>query len=268
MKELVFLKLGGSVITDKDVANTVRMDRLDAIASEIARALRERSEISLLLGHGSGSFGHHAANKHNTYHGVNTAAEWEGFIEVATRARELNQIVVERLQLAGIRVVPISPLSSIMTENRKIVSWDESIIQECLMKGLVPVIYGDVILDRQMGGTILSTEDLFAWLAARLHPTRVLLAGLEDGVWKDFPARSEKVDVIHPNELQRTNFEVKTSQSIDVTGGMESKVREMCALVASQPNIEVEIFSGAKPRNVYSTLIGKHTGTLISRNGA
>ena len=37
------------------------------------------------------------------------------------------------------------------------------------------MIYGDVVFDRLLGGTILSTEDLFAHLAAHLQPARLLV---------------------------------------------------------------------------------------------
>lgn len=54
-----------------------------------------------------------------------------------------------------------------------------------LANGILPVVYGDVVFDEVRGGTILSTEDLFQHLAHQLHPERVLLAGLEAGVWAD-----------------------------------------------------------------------------------
>ncbi|MCX6065672.1 MAG: hypothetical protein NT121_07955, partial [Chloroflexi bacterium] len=63
MTELVFLKLGGSLITDKTLPYTPRLDKLADLASQIAAALSTR-QLSLVLGHGSGSFGHIAAKKY------------------------------------------------------------------------------------------------------------------------------------------------------------------------------------------------------------
>ena len=75
MSDLIFLKLGGSLLTDKTSEETLRPDVLDRLASEICQALALDRCIPLLLGHGSGSFGHVAAAKHGTRKGVSSAAE-------------------------------------------------------------------------------------------------------------------------------------------------------------------------------------------------
>jgi isopentenyl phosphate kinase len=52
-----FLKLGGSLITDKDKPYTAHRDVIARIAQEVATALQEKSDLHILLGHGSGSLG-------------------------------------------------------------------------------------------------------------------------------------------------------------------------------------------------------------------
>ena len=264
-KRLVFLKLGGSVITDKDRPNSADLVRIQSIAAEIRRAVEDDPGLTLLIGHGSGSFGHHAANKYGTRDGVKTPQDRQGFCEVALRAAELNQILTEQLVLAGISALSVSPFSGILSSNRKITSWDTAVIKECLAQNLVPVIYGDVILDRQLGGTILSTEELFAWLALKFRPDQILLAGLEEGVWKDFPARTQLYTEINPLTFNDGQSQVQSSASTDVTGGMRSKVESMVALVRQAADLEVVIFSGQIEGNVYSTLKGEHRGTLIRK---
>ena len=263
MTRLVFLKLGGSVITDKDHANTADIERIDTIAHEIALALHSDPELSLIIGHGSGSFGHHAAKKYNTRQGVGTPQEWKGFSEVASRARELNQILINRLIQAGISVVSISPFSGINSRDRKILSWDIGNLQTCMTHRLVPVIYGDVIFDQQLGGTIFSTEELFVWLAEKMLPDEILLAGLEDGVWEDYPNRTHLIMEINPDNAHRIQQTLQESASTDVTGGMRSKVEEMIALVKKQPTLEVQIFSGRKSGNIFSALTRIQKGTVI-----
>ena len=262
-RKLIFLKLGGSVITHKDQPNSADFEMLDAIAKEIARAQNDNTALSLLIGHGSGSFGHQAAEKYNTRNGVKTFAQWKGFTEVAMRARQLNQIVIERLLLANVNVLSISPFSGIVSQNRKVLSWDISIIEKTLQNQLVPVIYGDVILDEKAGGVIFSTEELFSFLACKLHPDRILLAGLEEGVWQDYPKNTILLPQITPWDIQKVRADLQVSQSIDVTGGMRSKVEDMVSLIQQLPSIEVQIFSAREPGNVYSSLMGVHKGTVI-----
>lgn len=263
MPGLIFLKLGGSIITNKDQTNTPDLDRIDAIAHEIKQALDLDSSLTLLIGHGSGSFGHHAAKKYGTRNGITTREGWFGFAEVALRARELNQIVMDRLVTSGVKAVSISPFSSVQAENCSITNWDISILSDCLFQRMVPVIYGDVILDRRLGGTILSTEELFAYLAPRLHPAKILLSGLEEGVWKDFPQKTQLINEINPDGITALQAEIRGSGSLDVTGGMFTKVQSMITLIKHLPALEVQIFSGVTPGNIYSSLLGEIKGTLI-----
>jgi len=82
MTSLQFLKLGGSLITEKDRPHTARLQVIRRLASEIARARRDDPALRLVLGHGSGSFGHVPAQKYGTRGGVRTPEEWGGFVQV------------------------------------------------------------------------------------------------------------------------------------------------------------------------------------------
>lgn len=71
---LTFVKLGGSLITDKRGEQAYRAEVMARTAAEIAQAYA--TERPLLIGHGSGSFGHVAAQKYGTAQGVRTPEEW------------------------------------------------------------------------------------------------------------------------------------------------------------------------------------------------
>jgi isopentenyl phosphate kinase len=129
---------------------------------------------------------------------------------------------------------------------------------------IVPVIFGDVVFDEIRGGTILSTETLFAFLVRALNPERILLAGLEDAVWEDFPARTRKIDRITPESFEQIKQGVGKSTGADVTGGMEAKVNEMLELVKQNPELKIQIFSGTAPGNLARAMMGELLGTEIS----
>jgi isopentenyl phosphate kinase len=122
-----------------------------------------------------------------------------------------------------------------------------------------------VIFDTVRGGTILSTEDLFEHLARQLHPERILLAGLEDGVWADYPACTRLIPVITPETLPQVAPALGGSSATDVTGGMSSKVRQSLALVDELPGLEILIFSGERPGQVKSALLGDTIGTSLRK---
>jgi len=150
-----------------------------------------------------------------------------------------------------------------LAENGQVIEWNLSQIKHALDKGIIPVVHGDVIFDRAKGGTILSTEELFEHLARELHPQRILLAGLEDGVWTDFPARKHRVRKVTRETFNEIQQSARKSTEIDVTGGMESKVRQMLELAENIPGLTIQIFSGESPGNLSKALLGEHVGTLI-----
>jgi isopentenyl phosphate kinase len=260
---LAFLKLGGSLITDKDRTDTPNLPVLAEISREIAAAIKDDPDLDLVIGHGSGSFGHHAAHRYHTRQGVHSLEEWVGFTRVWERARVLNQIVVENLVGAGIPVISFSPSSFLVTRNHEIQNWDTTAIKLSLDHRIVPLLNGDVVLDREIGGTIVSTEELFTSLAETILPDRILLAGIEPGVWRDYQKRDAIFEHINPEMDAFTNDYSMQSSSIDVTGGMLSKVQGMLQIVRNHPNVKVSIFSGLKSGNIYTSLMGASLGTFI-----
>jgi len=282
MPELVFLKLGGSLITDKTQPYTARLDVLADLALQIANVRQERPDLLILLGHGSGSFGHTAAKEYKTREGISVhfdrservsfphgggepekSGYWRGFAEVWYQASKLNRFVVQALHEAGIPVMTFSPAACVWAENGRVEAWETSQMEAALAQGILPVIHGDVIFDHAKGGTILSTEDLFLYLARELRPQRILLAGLEAAVWADYPARQKKVERITRKIYAGINEGLGSAAGADVTGGMASKVRQMLDLVEQSPNLSAQIFSGEPAGNLRRALQGQHLGTLI-----
>ena len=260
-EKLLFLKLGGSLITDKSQPETARTKVITNLLLDLKTYLNQRNEVRVLLGHGSGSFGHYAGAKYNTGAGVFTDAQWQGFVEVWRSARALNQIVLEIAKSIRLPLLSFPPSAGLLASGKQIVSWDIQPLQKALAAGLISVVYGDVVFDEELGGTIFSTEELFFHLASRLRPSRVLLAGKEAAVFADYPANQAPVRNLDKN-APLEDF-LKKSESQDVTGGMRSKVAEMQAL-CRQTGARVEIFAANHPGELLSALNGLHSGTIIS----
>lgn len=262
MDNLVFIKLGGSLITDKDSPETARPDLIRALLGLIRSELARDPRLHILLGHGSGSFGHFAANQYHTREGVRTRLDWLGYQAVWHSARRLNQVVVEQAALAGLPVISFPPSATVVTANHAITEWPLTGLRLALQHGLVPLVYGDVVPDTAIGGTILSTEDLFSHLAGELRPNLILLAGVEEGVYQDYP--DNKLLLTHISTDDADPASLGGSKSVDVTGGMLSKVRLMQALVRQQPGLQVRIFSALNPENLRAAIRGEAPGTLIT----
>jgi isopentenyl phosphate kinase len=259
---LTFIKLGGSLITDKRESQHFHAEVTQRAAAEIAHARLARPDLKLLIGHGSGSFGHVAAQKYGTANGVHTPEEWLGFAEVATVARRLNGLVTDALADAGLPVMSIQPSASAQCADGKITGMDTAPIHMALAQGIVPLVYGDVALDSVRGGTIISTETIFFFLAEHMNPNQIFLLGEVEGV---FDPLGTVIPRITPENLDSISSALGGSHGTDVTGGMASKVRHMVALVQAMPGLQIRIFGGTTPGQIESALLGTSTpGTLIT----
>jgi isopentenyl phosphate kinase len=264
--ELVFLKLGGSLITDKGRPHTARPETIRRLAGEIARARSEAPGLRLVLGHGSGSFGHTEAAKFRTAEGVKTAGDWRGFVAVWAAADRLNRIVMDSLAASGVPAVRIAPSSCAVLEGGELAEMPVVAVEQALAAGLVPVVYGDAVFDRKRGGGIASTEMVFAHLARALHPRRILLAGIERGVFEDYPARTRILPLIRTGDRERVRRVSGGSAHADVTGGMLSKVEAMMDLIVREGDLQAFVFSGEAEGNVHRALTGRAVeGTLLEK---
>jgi isopentenyl phosphate kinase len=277
MKELVFIKLGGSLITDKTKPYTPLLDVIDTLAAQIAYTIQTQPNLRLIIGHGAGSFGHVAASEYKTRDGYPRPSPlihrdrdlgeenyWRGFAEVWYQASALNRYVMDALHKAGVRAIALPPSSSVIASDGKVAVWETTPISMALAAGIVPVVFGDVVFDEIRGGTILSTENLFAYLVKAFDPERILLAGLEGAVWEDFPARTRRIERITPQSFEAIQQGIGKSTAADVTGGMEAKVKEMLELAQENPGLKIQIFSGTEPGNISRALMGERIGTEIS----
>lgn len=251
MAPLTFLKLGGSLLTDKTAAETVRPGVLARIADEIATARAVRPDMQLLIGHGSGSFGHVAAARHGTRDGVSSPAAWAGFAEVSAAAARLNRLVGDALLAAGVPALSLQPSASALCEDGNLLAMATSPVRAALAAGLVPLLYGDVAIDRVRGGTIISTEQILAYLAGHFRPAWLLLAGDTEGV---LDAGGSAIPRIHPGNLDALTPLLGGSRGTDVTGGMAAKVRAMLDLAAALPGTRIRIISGLVPGRLHSAL--------------
>ena len=69
MENLILIKLGGSVITDKKKDFTVREENILRLAREVKAALGTGNN-KIIIGHGAGSFAHVPAHKYQTKEGL------------------------------------------------------------------------------------------------------------------------------------------------------------------------------------------------------
>jgi isopentenyl phosphate kinase len=270
MTSLTLLKLGGSVITDKSGQQAPDMPLIERLAGELQAARQADPQLAVVVGHGSGSFGHPVAARYGIQRGIAPGASWQGFAETAAAALRLNRIVVDALLAASLPALSLQPSATLRSERGSLTHWDVESVQLALARGMLPVVHGDVSFDTAQGAAIISTEQLFRHLALHtaLRPARIILVG-EAGVFTADPhsdPSAVRIPLITSGSIAPVLSSAGNSHATDVTGGMRSKLELMWSLIEAQPALEVQLI-GPQPGLLARALLGqaRGEGTLLRK---
>jgi isopentenyl phosphate kinase len=242
------LKLGGSVITEKDRPETLDGAALGAAADAVADALHDDAS-DLVVVHGAGSFGHHYADAHGVSTDVGTR-DPAAVTDIHGAMKTLNELVLSRLHDREVPAVPVHPLSAGHRDGDGTLTLPAGQAATMLAEGFVPVTHGDVIAHEGSGMTILSGDEVVVSLARQLDADRVGLCSTVPGVL------DSDGDVIPTVETFDDVADVLGgSDAADVTGGMAGKVRTLVGL-----DTPASIFG---PDDLGAFLAGERPGTTI-----
>jgi len=261
--KFMVLKLGGSVITQKEKPMTPNLDAIKRLAKEIADADVER----LIIVHGGGSFGHPLAKQYNIKEGYEEPSQIEGFSKTHQAMLELNNLVVDALIRNNIPVFSVPPSSCIVTKAGRIQIFYDSILTRLLNTGFVPVLFGDAVLDNNTGFTILSGDQLIAVLATKFNAEKIIIGADVDGLYTADPKTNSSAQLVPHITLRKLKallHNIEEAKVTDVTGGMLGKILEL--IPAIDVGIQAVIVNAAKEDNVYKALKGERVvGTLIEK---
>ncbi len=255
------LKLGGSVITNKEKPLTPNLPAIERLSREISEAKVSR----LILIHGGGSFGHPLAKQYALKEGYKEKSQLLGFSKTRQAMVTLNKLVVDALMHQNIAAVGLQTSAFVVTGSGRISHIGEQPLMKMLEIGLVPVLYGDAVFDFDLGFTILSGDQLAAFLAVQLGASRIILGIDVDGLYTSDPKSDPSARLIRRTtlqELRNMQHEIEEAKVTDVTRGMLGKILEL--IPAVEKGIPALIVNAAKPNNIYKALKGEEvTGTTI-----
>jgi isopentenyl phosphate kinase len=261
---LTFVKLGGSAITDKTGQEAPDLPAIRRLAAELREALDAEPQLRILLGHGSGSFGHTYAARYGIHHGLPHDGNWMGFALTAAAALRLNRIVVDELLAAGVPALALQPSTTLHSTGGELAAWDTTTLGRALDRSLVPVIHGDVAFDDTQGTAIISTEQLLVYIARQadgLRPARIVMVG-ETGVYTADPRhdpQAQHIPYIGRENIAEVLRGAGGSHGADVTGGMRSKVELLWSLAEAQPGLTAQLI-GPAPGLLRRALLGLAAG--------
>lgn len=256
----IVLKLGGSLITKKDVKNFpleieeikqradeyIHLNEIKRIGKEIKEAMNEKP-IQLILINGAGPFGHFLVKRNRPDD------------DVRASVKLLNEKLVSELRKIGIDIVPIPPSESCEFSNEKFdISYLWEVGDVLLEEGKTLSTYGDML----KGGKVISGDDLIVLLAEHWQADKIITATDVDGVFTKDPKIHDNVKLIKHLSGDENGEVEYTINNIDVTGGMASKVKKLKQ--AASRGIKCQIINGLEEGNIKAALLGDESiGTLI-----
>ena len=260
----VILKIGGSAITDKTEQLAAKTEIINRLAEEIKRADLD----NLIIVHGGGSFGHPTAAKYGIKEGYKEDPTQKlGFAETHHVMTVLNGLVMDALIWHEVPAISIAPSSCILTNNGKISFFDETVLKVMEKMLFKPVLYGDAVLDDKLGFTILSGDQLVAYLAIKYKASKIVIGVDTDGLFDCDPK-------INPNakpykhltlaELKGIQAKFGKAAGTDVTGGMAGKITEL--IPAIEQGIHVTVTGATKGLSIFRALTDQSVlGTEIEK---
>jgi len=261
MMNMILVKLGGSVITDKTGLKAFREDQTKRLALEISRSGKE-----VFLIHGAGSFGHVLAHRHSLQNGFKSKDQVQGLARVMSDVRELNQKVVETFERSGIPCASIPPSAVAELDEGILVHLPTHLFMAYSELGLMPVTFGDVCLDRTRGFGICSGDQLMEWLAREFRPERVIFCADVDGIFTSDPNVDPKAEIIHEVDERTLEGLPRTERYLDVTGSIYGKIESMLRI--SSHSMDCMVINGQVGGRLESALGGEEViGSRVISSG-
>lgn len=242
------LKIGGSVLTKKHGYMEPDEVNISRLAQTIAIVWRKGVHDFVLI-HGAGSFGHAPVLAHCIEDGVKTDKDLMGYADTHAACAYLSQMVVDAIIKNGVPAVSIPPAAIIRQRKKRIVKFDEEIVMRYLKAGFLPVLYGDMVLDDSIKGSVCSGDQISAYLGKKAK--KIIMGTNVDGILVE----GKVVQKIDKKNFADVMKHVRSSAGApDVTGGMEGKIKELTKLKAP-----VYVVNASKVDRVEALLTNRKT---------
>jgi len=246
---MILIKLGGSIITNKEKPLSARRKAIDSILNQIKR-IRE----PMILVHGGGSYGHYWSVKYDM-HTKPAKYDMRGVSIVKNSMIDLNKIILNSAVKNRINAYCLPP-TDFMNGNKPIKNKILT-INEIAKSGLTPITYGDALWFGKKKSYILSGDVIMNIIGKILKPRLSIFVLDVDGVYSN--TKSKKL--IYDFKKEKP---IISKNKIDVTGGMTRKITE--ATNMSKSGLKVFFVNGNKPKRILDAVSGKKFEGTIFRS--
>jgi isopentenyl phosphate kinase len=241
------VKIGGSIITDKFSEEPVfAAENARRMAMEISRL----PELPVIV-HGTGSYGKPPAKQYGYLNGVLSKQQAHIISKVSGILESLRQNVLDTFRQAGVPAIGLSAGSLFVMRRGAIVDCHWEPVLEFLRKGVVPIIAGDFVNDREADFAVCSSDWIAAHLAISAKAQRLLFVTDVPGVLDAGSSRQVDSQVIAREDCARWQQSVVSAQN-DVSRGMQGKLA--AAFLACEHGVDTYMVDGTIPESVFEGL--------------
>ncbi len=261
MRDLLILKIGGSVITDKKSEKPkINEKNIKRICKEIASAYNKQFSLIIVLG--AGSYAHPLVKKTGIDKGIQNKEQLLAFAQIQRQIYELNSIVAEHLIKENLPAFPCQTSMLAIMDSGRISEFNTSPIEGLLEIDAIPILSGVAAYDINQKCSILSGDKIAPYLALKLRAKKIIHSTDVDGIFTTDPKLNPNARLIQEINSKNVNEVLKKlsgSTNIDVTGGMLGKISELMDV-----GIESQIINALIPNNITKALKGENVGTIIT----
>ena len=246
---MILIKLGGSIITNKEKPLSSRRKTIDNIMKQIKKIKEPK-----IIVHGGGSYGHYWSVKYDM-HTKPAKNDMRGVAIVKNSMVELNKIILDIAVKNRINAYCLPP-TDFMNGNKPIKNKILT-INDISKSGLTPVTFGDALWFGQKKSYILSGDVIMTTIAKILKPRLSVFVLNVNGVYSDLKTKK----LIYDFKKDRPKI---ARNSKDVTGGMGRKITEASKM--AKAGMKVFFVNGNKPQRISDAVSGKKFEGTIFRS--
>ncbi len=244
---VIVLKLGGSIITEKDSYRKINEETIVKLCDVLSK-----SKEKMVLIHGAGSFGHILALKHGLEKPGPSRGREGSISRVMSDVLTLDSAIIDKLNEKGVRAVAVPP-HAVYHGSRP----DFKIVETLVDNGFIPVLYGDIIIHKGKY-RIISGDEIALDLSRRLRPRSVVFVTDVDGLYDSDPKINKRAKFIP--KIMASEIEVIDTKR-DATGSMAGKMERIKKIVLYTGR--VIIINGKRPNRLRDFLEGRETRSTV-----
>jgi|GEM_PF-1457319 len=250
-KDMRIIKIGGSIITDKNRFQACDIANIRKIGSALSKVKKP-----FIIVHGTGGFGKIPALKYRYVDGE-VRPGLVPCARIKAGVLKLHSVLISEFSRKGLDVVGFRADSMAEVSGSLIKKMRKDFLIKWLRMGFIPVVCGDMVCDEKKGLSICSSDRVAAHLAALFKAKELIFLTDVDGI---FDEKGRVFAEISKKELGKFVQRLPKSP-MDVSGGMRGKIEALLPYIHC--SFVVRIINGLKKESLESLFKGVSRGTLI-----